>query len=76
MSQLEVFLFVVDEQVCRKEIDPSRDYVVMQTAQTARPTKRVLLLPVLFRNDVTVDGEVKVSLALCIWAMHHCSKVW
>ncbi|XP_022098571.1 uncharacterized protein LOC110983556 isoform X2 [Acanthaster planci] len=65
----------VDCPVCRKEIDPSQDYVVMQTSLTARPAKRVLLLPVLFRNDTTVDGETKGELFAYPNAIHTHNEV-
>ncbi|XP_038050346.1 uncharacterized protein LOC119723646 isoform X2 [Patiria miniata] len=65
----------VDCPVCRKEIDPSQDYVVMQTSQTARPAKRVLLLPVLFRNDTTTDRETKGDLFAYPNAIHTHNEV-
>ncbi|XP_071798526.1 uncharacterized protein [Asterias amurensis] len=65
----------VDCPVCRKEIDPSQDYVIMQTSLTARPAKRVLLLPVLFRNDVTEDSETKGELFSYPNAIHTHNEV-
>ncbi|XP_072034275.1 LOW QUALITY PROTEIN: uncharacterized protein [Amphiura filiformis] len=53
----------VDCPVCRQEINPTEDYVAMITAAVVRPAKRILQVPVMFRNDTEeANGDTQSYL--------------